>query len=160
MSTELTTFRAAFYKGTRPGINGVYNRVIRWWDHGPYSHTELVFSDGISASSSFMDKGVRFKRIDYSVDKWDFIYLPQNKELAARNWFQAHEGAGYDVVGDLRFVFDFLPHSETLWFCNESAGAALDLLESWRDGPNGFAALLRMLYPHLQPGYQGNPHLA
>lgn len=43
---------AAFYKSTRPGWTGLYNRIIRWWERGDYSHCELIFSDGLAASSS------------------------------------------------------------------------------------------------------------
>lgn len=31
------------YKSTRPGLQGIANRVIRWRLNGSYSHTELVF---------------------------------------------------------------------------------------------------------------------
>src|SRR3546814_7608950 len=41
--------------------SGIYSRVTRLVDGGPYSHCELVFSDGLSASASFIDGGVRFK---------------------------------------------------------------------------------------------------
>lgn len=39
----------ASYKSTRPGIQGVANRVIRWRLRGPYSHSEIVFepTDGV-----------------------------------------------------------------------------------------------------------------
>jgi hypothetical protein len=30
--------RAAFYKGTRPGAQGIYSRALRIIDRGPYSH--------------------------------------------------------------------------------------------------------------------------
>ncbi len=36
----------ASYKSTRPGIQGVANRVIRWRLRGPYSHSEIVFEPG------------------------------------------------------------------------------------------------------------------
>ena len=52
--------RTAFYKGTRPGWQGIYSRAVRVIDRGPYSHCELVFSDGLSASASYIDGGVRF----------------------------------------------------------------------------------------------------
>ena len=51
--------KAAFYKGTRPGLQGIYSRAVRAIDRGPYSHCELVFSDGLSASASYIDGGVR-----------------------------------------------------------------------------------------------------
>ncbi len=36
----------ASYKATRPGIQGIANRVIRWRLRGPYSHIEIVFEPG------------------------------------------------------------------------------------------------------------------
>lgn len=39
----------ASYKSTRPGWQGVANRIIRWRLRGPYSHSEIVFeaTDGV-----------------------------------------------------------------------------------------------------------------
>src|SRR3990172_2860488 len=96
--------RAAFYKGTRPGIAGAYNRVVRAWESGAHSHVELVFSDGVAASASLMDKGVRFKCIEWNADNWDFIELPQFSENRARGWFIENDGAPYDLLGQLHFI--------------------------------------------------------
>lgn len=43
--------KLASYKATRPGLQGVANRLIRWRLRGPYSHNELVFEpgDGVAA---------------------------------------------------------------------------------------------------------------
>lgn len=68
--------QAAFYKATRPGWQGIYSRAVRVIDRGPYSHCELVFSDGMSGSASYIDGGVRLKRIDYDPAHWDFVELP------------------------------------------------------------------------------------
>lgn len=39
----------ASYKSTRPGVQGIANRLIRWRLRGPYSHSEIVFEpdDGV-----------------------------------------------------------------------------------------------------------------
>lgn len=59
--------KIAFYKATRPGLQGIFNVLVRWWTRGPYSHTELVLEErhGLSlcGSSSFIDGGVRLKWI-------------------------------------------------------------------------------------------------
>ena len=139
-------FRIAVYKGTRPGVAGLYNRLGRWLDHGPYSHCELVFSDGMSASASFMDHGVRIKFIGYtSVDCWDFVDLPEQYELDARRWFMKHHGAEYDVMGNINAMFGFVPHSPDKWFCSEAIAASLNLTDPWRYKPNGLAAVLKEL---------------
>lgn len=134
--------RLALYKATRPGLQGIYSRLARWVDGGPYSHCELVFSDGMSASSSFIDGGVRFKRIEYDPDHWDFIDMPSYMEGPARKWFEDHQGAGYDLIGNLTFVLWFIPHSKSRWFCSEAVAEALGFPESWRYGPSGLAAAL------------------
>ena len=127
--------KIALYKATHSGMAGVYNRLVRWWDNGIYSHCELVFSDGISASSSYMDKGVRFKNIVYDPAKWDFIEVPDRYELAARAWFEAHVGQGYDLIGNARFALGFLDSPSDKWFCSDSIFAALGFKEPWRISP-------------------------
>jgi len=133
---------AAFYKGTRPGLQGIANRAIRFVDRGEYSHCELIFSDGISASSSLMDGGVRFKEIHFKPEHWDFVDLPED-ETAARRWFTIHAGQKYDIWGDARFIIGLARHSNDRWFCSEAMAEALGIPESWRFGPNGLASILR-----------------
>ena len=48
----MAKFKAAFYKGTHPGVAGIYNRLVRWWTRSPYSHVELIFFDGGSGADS------------------------------------------------------------------------------------------------------------
>jgi hypothetical protein len=129
-------FQAKFYKGTRPGLPGVYNRLVRGWERGPYSHCELLFSDGRSWSASFMDHGVRWKFIDYDDANWDTVILPKHMEKAALLWFLAHEGESYDLMGNLHLVIGFLPESRGKKFCSEALMASLDMDQAWRMGPN------------------------
>lgn len=136
-------FRAAFYCGTRPGIAGLYNRLGRWLDHGRFSHCEMQFSDGLSASSSFMDGGVRFKQIGYSsVDSWEFVELPPHLENMAYCWFLKHQGQGYDVMGNINALLGFVPHTSNKWFCSEALAESLGFSDSWRLKPNGLYARL------------------
>jgi len=135
--------KAAFYKGTRPGADGLYNRGVRFWCQGPYSHCELVFSDGMAASASFMDGGVRFKAITFDPANWDLLELPRANEAAARTWFTEHLGAGYDIVGNLRFIVSPLPDDPAKFFCSEAVLAALGFAEPWRFCPNGAYDILK-----------------
>lgn len=138
--------KAAFYKGTRPGLQGIYSRAVRVIDRGPYSHCELVFSDGMSGSASYIDGGVRLKRIDYSQhpEHWDFIEVvcTPEAEAYARAWFEAHDGEPYDIWGNVRFVVPFVRDRQRGKFCSEAVAAALRLREAWRYGPCGLAARL------------------
>lgn len=137
---------AAFYKATRPGWAGMYNRLVRWWERGQYSHVELIFSDGLAASSSYADGGVRFKRIDFHPENWDFVELPACLEPAARAWFEVNQGKRYDLLGNMRFFADFMQDDGSKWFCSEATAESIGMQESWRYGPNGLAAVLKFIY--------------
>lgn len=149
--------RAAFYRGTRPGLQGLYSRAVRVIERGPYSHCEIEFSDGWCGSASLIDGGVRLKRIEFDAAHWDFLDLPPVLEMHARDWFEFHSGEPYDLPGNLRFVLPWIADSERGWFCSEAFGAALRWQEPWRHGPNGAAALVRTMYP--QQPQQNAPSL-
>lgn len=139
------SLRIAFYKGTRPGLEGLYSRLARWMDRGPYSHCELIFSDGMSASASFVDGGVRYKQITYNPAHWDFMEIPDpsgNLEKLARLWFDEHEGAKYDLWGNVRFVFGGVKDSSDRFFCSEATMAGLGFAEAYRYGPCGMVWVL------------------
>jgi len=141
------TFKIAFYKGVHPGLPGIYNRLVQWWTKSPYSHCELVFSDGLSASSSFMDGGVRFKQINYSTDThWDFITLPNELEHAARKWFEDRVGAKYDLKGNLGFVIGAVHDSKDKFFCSEACAAALQLGQASLYSPATLYPLLAYIF--------------
>lgn len=133
---------AAFYKGTRPGYAGIYSRGVRIATKGKYSHCELIFSDGMSASSSFIDKGVRFKNIEYNLDHWDFITLPSELEDHARQWFVDHKGESYDLLGNIHFLIPVIGDAKIMWTCSESIAAALRMIAPWRYSPNSLHAAL------------------
>lgn len=138
--------RLAFYKATRPGLAGLYNRAVRSIDGGPYSHAELMFSDGVCASSSWMDGGVRFKVFEPSADKWDIVDLADHfDERQARGWFEQHAGARYDLAGNLKFIWHWWPASKSRWFCTSAIAAALALppaKKPWWYGPRKLHAAL------------------
>lgn len=134
--------RAAFYKGTRPGIQGLYSRAVRLWTKSLYSHCELIFSEGMAASSSYLDGGVRFKPIEFDPEHWDFVDLPPHLERAAWAWFFAHQGQGYDLIGNVHFIVGPVGDAKNLWFCSESIAAALGLPDPWRYDPGTLASAL------------------
>jgi uncharacterized protein YycO len=134
--------RIAFYKGTRPGIAGIYNRVVRWWCGGKYSHVELVFSDGIAASASFEDGGVRMKRIDLDPGKWDIVEVSPDLALGAIKWFMDNAGKPYDLLGNVGFLWRPIQGDRDAYFCSEAIAAALGIPEPWRLDPCALHALL------------------
>jgi hypothetical protein len=128
--------KLAFYKG-------VYGNVLDWlimlWTMGQYSHVELVFSDGVSFSSSQWDGGVRFKKINYShKERWGFIELEiaEEKEQELREKCEKLVGKKYDWLG---IMFDqFIPlntQDSDRWWCSEIVAHILDI-EPERVSPN------------------------
>ena len=138
--------KVALYKATRPGLQGLYSRLTRFIDRGIYSHCELVFSDGVSASASFLDGGVRFKTITYKPEHWDFIEIPTAYEKLARDWFHKHENDPYDLWGNVRFAIGLFRDTRKAWFCSEAVMAALGFQEAYRYGPSGMAATLKSFF--------------
>ena len=138
------TIRAAFYKGTRPGLPGVYNQLVRWWTRSPYSHCELVLSGGWCGSASFMDGGVKLRVIDFDPDRWDFVDLPAVLEPAALAWFDKHRDAKYDLLGNLHFVISCVADDKKRWFCSEAIAAALGIPDPWRYDPGTLASALKI----------------
>lgn len=149
----MTTFRAAFYKGTRPGLAGIYNRLVRWWTKAPYSHVELIMPSGVAWSSSFEDGGVRAKQIEFDAERWDFVDLPPTLAADADAWFRAHQGQRYDLLGNLQFVIAPIRHSKRRWFCSEAVAAALGIPDPWRYPPGTLASALTLLNKPASSGF-------
>ena len=133
----------AFYKGK----SRLFNKLVSWWLRGNYSHCELLLKhlDGnryLCGSSSFMDGGVRTKVIDLHPDRWDVVKV-RGDSMRARQWFVAHAGLGYDVLGIIGFVWRRTSDSRHRWFCSESIAEALGYEDSWRFDPCTLAAAVK-----------------
>lgn len=153
------TFRAYFYKGTRPGIPGIYNRLVRARGDGKYSHVELRFSTkyhGWAASSSFEDGGTRLKQIDFNDENWDYIDLPAAWEHEAYLFmvYAAKTNKGYDLMGNVHLALGFLPHSKSKYFCSEVVAAALKLEDAFRFEPNALYVVLSRMVQVYNEGSQ------
>lgn len=133
--------RLAFYRGRRTGLNGAFDTAVRWWTRGPYSHVEAVFGDGMAASASNRDGGVRFKRIQFDPARWDFACVDAC-EVTARRWFIEHEGQPYDALGLFGFVWRPQADNAERWFCSEAVAASIGFRDPWRFCPNTLRAAL------------------
>lgn len=138
--------KVAFFKGTKKGLAGFYNQMVRIVTKGKYSHCEVIFNDKMSASASFMDGGVRFKKIEYSSDNWDFIELPDSLEKFALEWFKEHDGEDYDLFGNLHFIIPLFGDEKHKWCCSEACATALGIRDAWRFHPNSLNAILKTMY--------------
>lgn len=134
--------KIAFYKGTPKGWRGLYSRGVRIVTKGHYSHCEVIFKDGVSASSSIAHGGVRFALVTYNDAEWDFVEVPDALEADARHWFFKHQGDKYDFLGNIHFVIPVVGDEKKKWCCSEAVGEALGLRDAWRFNPNSLYAVL------------------
>jgi hypothetical protein len=136
--------------------SGIIGTLIDWFSgRDGFCHVELVFSDGVSFSSTTMDpddgdNGTRLKRIAYNhPEEWDFIELPMippADERVIRLYAEllARENAGYDYRGVLHHLFPRIKHSRRKDYCNEVVIKALQhrnyfpLLVGYELGPNEY----------------------
>ncbi|BCS54069.1 hypothetical protein [Geobacter sp. SVR] len=117
----------AFYKGK----GNLWDWVVRKWTGSPYSHCELVFSDGPFFSADPRSNGVRYLTIEPDPAKWDFIdiEISLGEEKWLRRWSDVKVGCGYDWVG---LFFGTVLHlgleDIERYFCSEICSAALQAL--------------------------------
>jgi hypothetical protein len=123
----------ASYKSTHPGLPGIFNRAVRWWLSGPYSHSAIVFSDGAVGTSTFAT-GVTLSTQPLLEPDFDFIKL-DGDEPATRAWFEANIGRPYDTLGLFGFVWRRGVESKGKCFCSEACAAALGFSEPHRIDP-------------------------
>jgi hypothetical protein len=103
------------------------DRAVCFFSEKPYSHVELVFSDGMSYSAIY-NKGLRFKRIDYAAKgpEFEMLEVPATPEQEARvrKFCKENEGRNYDVRGILSFITP-IRHKSNEYFCSEIVAEAL-----------------------------------
>lgn len=115
-----------FYKGK----GKLFDKLIRWWTGGKYSHCELQFSDGISFSADAWENRVRFEVIHYNPANWDCVdvKLTAKEEIAVRAFCDSQEGKGYDWLGIIGFIFPLVVEDPLRWFCSEVCVEALKMV--------------------------------
>ena len=111
-----------FYKAK---YGTILDKLIGLFSFSKYSHCELVFSNGICASSSSRDGGMRFKYIDIN-EHWDIFDLNMDvDEASIRYWFSINDGDSYDWVGAIASLFRIDLSTDDKKFCSEACGYAL-----------------------------------
>ncbi len=146
------TILLAFYKGPGDWIT----KAIRAITRGPYSHVELLFSNGYGFSSSGQDRGVRSKRIVPDPAKYDVVplYITPAQERLLQAWCQNQLGRKFDWVGMLRYLLPFIPSNPNRWYCSAICITALQMIGLLTEVPVHISpnALLRMLSQEQQYG--------
>jgi hypothetical protein len=124
--------KVAFYKGKKR----FFNKFVSWWTNGPYSHVEIVLSNGYSYSSSYADCGVRKKKIAFKSKEWDFIYINTENEFIVKERINKMLYNGFDTLGLLSFVFRRGKYVKNKVFCSEFVMSVLGYRDSFRFDPN------------------------
>lgn len=120
--------KIAFYKGHGNWMDF----LIRLKTRGMYSHTELIFCDGFSFSSSQWDGGTRFKKIKYDDFHWVLIEIPlsNEEEKKIRKFCEQQNNKPYDWKAIiLAQIFNFYDQSAGKWFCSEICTKALQQIK-------------------------------
>lgn len=118
---------AVFYKAK----GNYFDKMIRMWTRGPYSHVEFMFSDGAWFGSSPREGGCRYSNIALDTSKWDFVKIDvtEEQEKVIRAWCNNQNGKGYDWTGIfLSQIFTFNVDDPKKWFCSELCTAGLKLI--------------------------------
>ena len=124
-----------FYKG--PGR--IFDKLIRMWTGGIYSHVELVLS-GLAYSADAWEGRVRSRGVGgFNRDNWDVVDVEFVKSYS---WLGQQLGKGYDYLGILGF-FLFKWQDPTRWYCSEICAVAVGV-KAERISP-------QQLYEKLQP---------
>ena len=107
---------------------------IEWlsWRYSMISHVEILFSNGLSFSSSEEDGGVRFKKIDFKPENWEFIEIDVTPEQEAKifRWCESKTKNSYNWWGIFFAMWLwFYTTWEDDWFCSQIVTRALQ--EIW-----------------------------
>lgn len=144
--------RLAFYKAK---YGTWHDKLISILTCGPYSHVEIIFTDGMWYSSSPRDGGVRYKEIKPMLDHWDFINIKYDSKLyqmlenKIREWCNSQLGRKYDWTGALMYRWLNTNRKTDKWFCSNLCTTALqqsNILTDIKPNNESPNSLYRRLY--------------
>ncbi|MCS7317744.1 MAG: hypothetical protein NZZ41_05490 [Candidatus Dojkabacteria bacterium] len=134
-----------FYKAE----GGLFSKLIRFYKRTPYSHCEILFSNGFCGTSSEICQGVYYYIPDkktLSEEYWDFIDIEcdAEEETKMKDIFLYEEcGCGYDWLGIFFCqVFPWGRQHSSKWFCSEICTYALKRIHH-----------LKPVFENLKPHY-------
>lgn len=114
----MSALRVAF----RYGDPRLFSRLVVALRGGDSAHCEAI-SRTVGdvhecVSASFLDGGVRLKRMPLPAEKWRIyaVPIPAERVLA---WHAQHDGCRYDWPGILGVVIKWIKHVRRWWFCSE-----------------------------------------
>ena len=131
--------RVAFYKGK----GNYFDKAIRIWTRGSYSHCEIVLGD-LWYSSSPRDGGVRCKDMkNYNPDHWDFVETDIDSQRFWDIWTK-YQNAKYDWLGIV--LTQAIPlgiQDSDKVFCSEFCAEVLNIVKPKWISPNKLYKILK-----------------
>lgn len=120
--------KVAFYKAK---YGDWIDKIVSWYTKSPYSHCELVFSNGEFLSSSKRDGGVRYTNID-NLERWDIYELQDSKysEDLIRLIVRQYLGQKYDIIGAIGSAFNIDLSDKNKKFCSNLCAILLGIEET------------------------------
>jgi hypothetical protein len=138
--------KLAFYKSSAPNA-GLFDKLISFWTQSPYSHVEIIFSTGLSYSSSPRDGGCRYKAIKYDSLAWDYVSLPYittEREIEIKKFCNLQNGKKYDWTGILLSqIFPLGIEEPKKWFCSELVAKTLGFTHASSFNPKKLYNILK-----------------
>lgn len=109
----------------------LFSRLVTWFRGGDSAHCEASHEwTGLwhtCTSSSFIDEGVRQKRIYLSPTKWRIYEIPDVSAADVDAWFNLNHNKKYDVLGLVGFIWRRIKGSVNRLFCSEAVADILRL---------------------------------
>lgn len=110
---------------------GIVNMSIRLWTFGPYSHCELIFSNG-DRHTSYPGSGTKWmprlqmlNGVPEPRADWDIIRVDAD-DLRVRDWCNDHVDERYDWAGIIfSQIVPAKSHAGGKFWCSEAAVEAL-----------------------------------
>jgi hypothetical protein len=110
---------------------GMFDGLIRWWTHSPYSHCEILFDDGQMFSAQ-VGQGTRFWTPGHlDPNAWDLLLVPMTleEEILLKSFCKTEAGCGYDWWGLIASqIFRLQREHPHKWFCSEICACAVQKL--------------------------------
>lgn len=132
--------KVAFYKASGDWTD----KLIRFWTGGNYSHVEIVIGE-LWYTSSWYDGGVVRRKIDYKVENWDFLEVPDDLADNVIELFCTTKSQKYDLLGILfNEIFPFKVEDKNKWYCSEwvAKGLGIDI----KTNPNVLYEIIKDRY--------------
>ena len=123
--------KLAFHKGGK----SFYERAIKLWTLGPYSHVEIIIDD--VSFSSVPGIGTRYLLSpQMAFGDWDYLDVKMDSLERAHvwNWCMSEMGCGYDWKGIFfAQILGLNRDDPEKWFCSEFCTRALQIGGYYKD---------------------------